>query len=109
MFDQDRFQRTGQVPPDITLFQLLFGYSRTQLLYVAAKLGIADLLHDGPRSSAELAPLVGADEQALHRVMRGLVNIGVFVEGEDGRFDLTRLGEHLRTDVPGSLRGWVTL
>jgi hypothetical protein len=88
---------------------LLGGYRNTALLYVAAKLGLADLLADGPRSSAELARSLGAHAPSLHRVMRGLVMLGVCSEEHDGRFNLTTLGTWLRADAPGSLRGWAIL
>jgi hypothetical protein len=80
------------------------GAGRLQLIYVAAKLGIADLLQGGPKRSEEVARAVGADPGALHRVMRGLVSIGILTEGDDGRFGLAPLGECLQTSLPHSLR-----
>jgi hypothetical protein len=79
----------------------------TQMLYVAAALGVADVLADGPLTSAEVADAVGADAGALHRVLRGLAVEEVVEERDDGRFALTAAGELLRSDVPGSLRGAV--
>lgn len=84
------------------------GYLTTQLLYVAAKLGIADVLAEQAQSAAELAPRVGADPDALWRVLRGLAAEGLLVEDEDGRFTLTDLGVCLG-DGPGSLRGPITV
>jgi len=86
-----------------TLRGLLDGYQDTALLYVAAKLGLADLLTKGPRTSEELAAMTGAHPPSLHRILRGLVTVGAFFEDEE-RFGLTRLGEALRTEVQGSLR-----
>lgn len=91
------------------LKSLLDGYRGTALLYVAAKLGLADLLADGPKSSAELAQELGAHAAALQRILRGLVLLGVCSEEPDGRFGLTALGSWLRSDVPGSLRGLAIL
>jgi SAM-dependent methyltransferase len=79
------------------------------LLYVAAKLGLADLLADGPHSSAELAQSLGAHAPSLHRILRGLVVLGVCAEEEDGRFGLTALGTCLHTEMPESFRGSVIL
>lgn len=95
---------TPELPPDAALFQLIYGYLPSQLVYVAARLGIADHIHDSPKSSVELAPVLGANQQALQRVLRGLVNSGLLAEEEGGRFSLTPMGEYLRTDIPGSLR-----
>ena len=80
--------------------RLLDGYVTTQLLYVAAKLDIASVLADGPKRGDEIAAAVGADHDALVRVMRGLVIEDVLAEDADGRFALTPVGECL-----ASLRG----
>lgn len=91
------------VTPVTTLRQFIMGFLDARLVYVAAELGIADLLKDGPKSSHELAERVQADAGALHRVLRGLAQLGVLVSSDE-RFDLTPVGELLRSDVPGSLR-----
>jgi hypothetical protein len=83
---------------------MIDGYRFTQLLYVVAKLGIADLLHDGPKHSEELAQAVGAHPRTLYRVLRALASLGVFAEDEAQGFHLTPLADLLRTDVPESLR-----
>ncbi|XXT25104.1 methyltransferase [Sorangium sp. So ce429] len=90
-------------PPFVVLSQLIRGAYASQLVGVAARLGIADLLKSGPRSSEDLALAVEADAVALHRVLRGLVLYGVLAEVEGGRFTLTPTGELLRTDAPLSL------
>jgi len=87
------------------LRSLISGYRGTALVYVAARLGLADLLADGPRSSADLARSVGAHAPSLHRILCGLVALGVCSEQRGGRFGLTELGAGLRSEVPGSLRG----
>ena len=87
-----------------TLESLLFGYRLTQLVHVVATLGVADRLADGPRTAAELAPLVGANADALHRVLRALASLGIFSQDAEGRFGLTEEGQRLRADAPGSMR-----
>ncbi len=87
---------------------LLTGYWLTQALYVAAKLGIADLLKDGPRPAAELASATGTDGPSLYRLLRALASIDVFAEGADG-FGLTPLSESLRRDLPGSMWGMAVM
>ena len=91
--------------PRRDLARLIDGYLTTQLLYVAAKLGVADVLADGPRTGREVAEAVGADPDALTRMLRGLVLEDVLAEDGDGRFALTAVGEGLRDGVPGSQRG----
>jgi SAM-dependent methyltransferase len=91
------------------LWALLNGYRNTALLYVAAKLGLADLLAEGPRSSADLARSLGAHAPSLHRILRGLVTVGVCTEEHDGRFGLTPLGASLKAEEPGSPHGQAIL
>lgn len=88
----------------LPLRQMLDGYKVTQMLYVAARLGIADQLEGGPRTADELAAATGADADALYRVLRTLASIGVFEEIGPRRFALTPLAEPLRTGHPDSLR-----
>lgn len=95
---------THQLPPPAVMMQLVTGYWISQAVGVTARLGVADELVDGPRSSAELAVAVGADPAALYRVLRTLSSIGVFAEVSPGHFGLTPLGETLRSGVPGSMR-----
>jgi hypothetical protein len=83
---------------------MLIGYRSTQMVYVAAKLGIADLLGAGPRSIDDLVRATGADAWCLYRVMRGFVLYGLVAHRTDGSFELTAAGECLRTDAPRSLR-----
>ena len=89
------------------MVKLVTGHWVTQALFVAAKLGIADLLAIGPRTPADLAEAAGANGQTLYRLLRALASEGVFAEDGEGRFGLTPLAECLRTDVPGSVRSWV--
>ena len=62
----------------------LNGYQDTALLYVAAKLGLADLLAEGPKTSEELAAMTGAHAPSLHRILRGLVIVGMCFEERRG-------------------------
>ncbi len=93
-----------QPSPAVVLRDLVNGMRVTQLIYVAAKLGIADLLVDGSKSVDELASKVGAHPRALYRVLRALASIGIFAEVGDCQFELTALAEPLRDRVPGSVR-----
>jgi len=83
------------------------GFLTAQLLYVTAKLGVADALAGGPRTGPEIAAAVGADPDALTRALRWLVLEEVLAEAGEGQFALTELGEWLRADLPGSMRGGV--
>lgn len=88
------------------LFDLINGYRVTQAINVAARLGVADALQDGPRTAAELATKLGVAARPLHRLLRALASEGLFREDAEQRFELTPLAELLRGDVSGSLRHW---
>jgi hypothetical protein len=78
---------------------LVSGYQVSQAIHVAATLGIADLLKDGPRTSDNLAAAVAAHPAALYRFLRALASVGVFREEDGRRFALTPLGDCLRSDA----------
>ena len=89
---------------EIFLQASINGYRESALLYVAAKLGLADLLSHGPRNSSDLARTIGAHAPSLHRILRGLVIMGVLSERKDRSFALTALGTWLLSSKQGSLR-----
>jgi hypothetical protein len=93
----------------LALQNLILGKWIAQAVSVAAKLGIADLLTDGPRDCDELARANQVDAAALYRVLRALASVGVFVEVDERRFGLTPMAEFLRSDVQGSLRAVATM
>jgi hypothetical protein len=86
------------------LNRMLTGYWISQALYVAAKLGIAELLAPGPRTAEDLAGATKSHAPSLYRLLRALASVGVFAEDDQGRFRLTGLAEFLRSDAPGSQR-----
>jgi ubiquinone/menaquinone biosynthesis C-methylase UbiE len=90
--------------PAADLRRLIVGYRLSQALHVAARLGVADLLKNGPMSVDELARAVGAHPESLYRLMRLLASEGVFAESGARRFELTPFAVPLQNDVPGSLR-----
>lgn len=93
-----------RVEPQIALQQLTNGYWVTQIIYVAAKLGIADLLNDGPQDTKTLASATETHPPSLYRLMRALAGLGLFKETEPGVFELADVGRCLVTGSAGSLR-----
>ena len=91
------------------LARLIDGFRVTQTIYAAVELGIPDLLADAERDVDDLAETSRADPSALYRLLRALASLGVLHETDGRRFSLTELGRPLRSDVPGSLHGWVRL
>src|SRR6185503_13410617 len=80
------------IRPSLALRRLANGFQVTQAIHVAAVLGIADLLADGPRSSDDLAAATGSHPRALYRLLRALAAVGVFREEAERRFALTPMG-----------------
>lgn len=93
-------------PPVVLLNMTAGGLLISRGIYIAAELGLADLLIEGPRSTEELAAATGVDADALYRILRALASVGIFAECADGRFELTKLASYLRSDIAGSMRGW---
>ena len=96
----------AELSPRDTLLRMTNAFQASQAIHVAATLGIADLLEDGPRSVDELAQTTGTHAPTLYRLLRALASVGVFAEQPDGRFGSTPLAEYLRTNAPRSLRAW---
>jgi len=88
---------------------MVFGFMAAKLVYAAAELRIADLLAEGPRTTAELAEPTAAGAASLRRLMRGLAGLGVVAETDPDRFELTELGTPLRDSAPDSARSLVTM
>jgi hypothetical protein len=84
--------------PARTIAQMLNGHALTQSLYVAARLGLADLLAGQPLGADELAARTGAHAPSLYRLLRTLASLGVFHEDGQGKFHLTPLAECLQKD-----------
>jgi hypothetical protein len=82
----------------------MLGRVAAQALYVAAKLGVADLLKNGPKHVNELATATDAHAPSLYRVLRALASIGVFEELGNQVFALTPSAEPLRSDALNSMR-----
>lgn len=91
------------------LVQLATGFITARAIYVAAKLGIADLLDKGPRGVGELAEELAVDRDALFRILRLLARVGIFQRPAPDQFALTELGDPLRTTSPHSMRDYIIL
>jgi DNA-binding IclR family transcriptional regulator len=87
--------------PRQKLKRLINGYQVSQAIHVAATLGVADRLDDGPLTSAQLGKMTGSHPGALYRLLRALAAAGVFHEDTKERFSLTPVGATLR-----KIRSW---
>jgi hypothetical protein len=85
------------------LIRLINAHQLSQAVCVAAELGVADLLADGPRTSDDLADATRTDADALYRLLRALASVGVLREDNGRLFELAELGKPLRSDAPDSV------
>jgi len=92
---RDQRTESSETPPSVAMLQLIAGFWVSRALYIAAKLGIADFLAEGPQESTALAAATGTHAPSLRRILRALASVGVFAEDEQGRFALTPLGATL--------------
>ncbi len=81
---------------------MMLGFTVTQSIGAAVRLGLPDLVSERARPAAELAGAAGADPDAVFRLLRALASLGIFAE-EDGIIHHTTMSEFLRTSTPGSL------
>jgi hypothetical protein len=87
--------------PSIEAQRLVNGFRAFQLMVVACRLELPDLLAAGPKTADELAASTGMHAPSLRRLLRGLEVWGVLVEIPDGRFASTPLSDQFRSDKPG--------
>jgi O-methyltransferase/methyltransferase family protein len=98
---------TEAPPVHAQLIQMAMGHWVSRIVYLAAKLGVADHLANGPKTADELAGATGMHAPSLYRFMRTLANFEILTEGANRRFALTPLGEALKTGAPGAARASV--
>jgi hypothetical protein len=95
---------TGTSSSEASLMPLIMGHMDSRVIFVAAKLNLADLIAEGYQTIAELADRTRTHAPSLERVLRTLGSLGVLDENEPGKLVLTPLGNQLRTGVSGSVR-----
>jgi hypothetical protein len=81
------------------IFGLRVGWLVSRALHVAAELGVADHLSEGPRDISELAAATNSHPQSLYRLLRMLASYGVFAETADRHFGLTPAAALLRSGI----------
>lgn len=91
------------------LSAMAFGFAGSQILYAATKLGLPEVLARGPITADALAARLGADRDALHRLLRALVVLDVAIEVPPDRYALSAFGQPLREGHPRSIRSSVLL
>lgn len=88
-------------PPHAQLVQMATAHWVSQILYVAARLNLADHLAEQPMTAEQLAGSTTTHAPSLYRLMRTLASLDILNEDAAHRFALTELGDALRSDAPG--------
>src|SRR6266852_1556119 len=99
-----------QTPPaHVGILQIMNGVLVAGAVSCLARLGIPDLVEAAPQSAQELASQIGADPQALYRLMRATASVGVLSERPDGKFSQTPMSAVLRSNATPSLRAFAIM
>ena len=96
-------------PAPFRLVQIGSAYWQSRALFVAARLDVATALGMESLSAEELAARVGANGDALGRLMRLLAAMGVFEETAAMVFRNNKLSSCLRSDAPQSVRAMILM
>ncbi|MGH9865854.1 MAG: methyltransferase [Candidatus Acidiferrales bacterium] len=101
--------QTQKPPAHVSMMQLLSGVHIAGAISCLAQMGIPDLVEAGPKSTEDLANQIGADPEALYRLMRATASVGVLSEGPDGKFSETPMSAVLRSNGNPSLRAFAIM
>lgn len=90
----------------LRLLDLIQSHRVTAVIYVAARLGLAELLRNGPQTLGKLAQATGADERALGRLLTALSTIGICERDGEDSYALTEVGACLDSAAEQSFKSW---
>ncbi|GGM62325.1 methyltransferase [Longimycelium tulufanense] len=91
----------GSIQDPKAVVSIIYGFALSRITATFVRLGIPDQLADAEKSADGLAAATGCHPDALRRLLRVGVVIGL-LSLENGRFRLTPLGQTLRTDAPSA-------
>ncbi len=96
--------KPNELPPPAQLMKFIVEKWISKPIYVAAELGRADMLTEGPKSIEELAQASQSHAASLYRVMRALASVDIFFETEAKRFELTPMAnKHTESSLVNGL------
>src|SRR5262249_7570184 len=103
----NNYGKTETASPHAQLVEMANAHWVSRIVYVAAKLSLADHLGKTPTRAEELAGKTGTHAPSLYRLMRTLANLGILTEDATRCFALTPLGDALKAGAPGSARATI--
>jgi hypothetical protein len=96
-------------PPPFRLMQIGSLFWQSRALYVATKLGLADVIGDTEKTTAEIAKQLQLHEEHLYRLMRMLDSMGIFDETAPRVFKNSKTSAFLRSDNPKNMRAMILM
>lgn len=96
-------------PAPFRLLQVGSAFWQSRVLYTAARLDIAGVIADGTMSAEDIATEVGAQPDAIKRLLRFLTAKGIFEQVGLQRFRNNKVSACLREDHPQSMRAMVLM
>jgi hypothetical protein len=87
------------------VLSLIMGAWPVQVIHVAVRLRLPDLMAEGETSSAALAEATGSHPRTLRRLLRAMAALGLCRQVDEDRFELSPAGGFLRAEAEGSVRG----
>lgn len=97
------------IPPPFRLIQIGSAFWQSRALYVAVRLDIAAILGDSALAVEAIAERVKAQPDAVYRLLRMLVAMGVFAEISPRVFKNNALSAYLRDDQPNNVRAMILM
>ena len=87
------------------MYQLIWGFTASQVVHAVARYCLADHLAAGPQSAQHIAERESLSVNATFRLLRACASMGLVNYDGQSKFSTTELLDTLRTDAAGSLRG----
>lgn len=96
-------------PPPFRLMQIGSVFWQSRALYVAAKLGVADVIGNEQKSTKEIAETLHLHEDHLYRLLRMLQSMDIFTEVSPRVFTNSKTSAFLRKDNPQNVRAMILM
>ena len=87
--------------------EICMNFWASQLVLVAAEMGLADDFGDGPQDADALAARLGLHAPSFRRYLRALGGLGLVTETGPGQYALTGMGAALKSGAPGGARSTI--
>src|SRR4051794_22354104 len=95
------------LPDPSVVLDLLEAFRRSKCMFAGVSLGVFDALSGGPKSLSDLAGQLGANADALERLLDACVNLQLLSKGPTGYANLPAATAYLTRTSPHRLTGYI--